>query len=55
MAIGVIIALVLLPFAIMFSVAVNKLHKDETGFNMPSRNAMRGFAATLDLKALANR
>ncbi len=34
--------LVLLPFAFLIMLGLNKAHRDQTGVNMPSRSAMRG-------------
>jgi hypothetical protein len=42
MTVGMIIGLVLLPFAWMLMGAANKQHREETGVNMPSRGAMKG-------------
>ncbi|OYU90133.1 MAG: hypothetical protein CFE29_14130 [Bradyrhizobiaceae bacterium PARB1] len=41
MTAGMIIGLILLPFAWMLMAAANKMHRDETGVNAPTRDAMR--------------
>lgn len=41
MTIGMVIGLILLPFAWLFMSAANKTHREETGVNAPTRNAMR--------------
>ncbi len=41
MTVGMIIGLILLPLSWLLMAAVNKDHRESTGVNMPTRNAMR--------------
>lgn len=41
MTVGMIVGLILLPFAWMLIAAANKAHRDETGVNAPTRDGMR--------------
>lgn len=41
MTAGMIVGLILMPFALMLMFAVNKSHREETGVNAPTRDAMR--------------
>lgn len=42
MTVGVVIGLILLPFAWALMTALDKEHRDATGVNMPTRSALRG-------------
>lgn len=52
MHIGVIIGLILLPFAVLLSIAVNKQHREETGVPSPSRKQFNSFYRTARRKGI---
>jgi hypothetical protein len=51
--VGMIIGLVLLPFAWMLMGAANKGHREETGVNMPSRSALKGLRRRARQRAIS--
>ncbi|MCP1909637.1 uncharacterized membrane protein YoaK (UPF0700 family) [Bradyrhizobium elkanii] len=48
-----ILGFILLVVMFFVMIAVNKAHKDETGVNMPSRNAMRNIRRTARKKGIS--
>ncbi len=52
MHIGVIIGLILLPFAVLLSMAANKQHREETGVPLPSRKQFNRFYRTARRKGI---
>lgn len=53
MTAGMIIGLILLPFALMILAAAGKAHREETGVPMPSRGAMKNIRRTARKKGIS--
>jgi hypothetical protein len=53
MTIGMIVGLILLPFAWMLMAAINKEHRDETGVNGPSRDALKNIRRNARRKGIS--
>lgn len=53
MTTGMVIGLILLPFVWMLLLAGNKLHRDETGVNAPTRAAWRGIRRNARRKGIS--
>ena len=53
MTVGMIIGLILLPLSWLFMAAINKDHRESTGVNMPTRNAMHRIRRNARKKGVA--